>query len=48
MLPLTQCPLCKLDLQADDIKLENHLADLHGSRIEVAKALTNILKGLNK
>jgi hypothetical protein len=30
-------------LDVDDIDLKSHLSDRHGNRIEVAKALANIL-----
>ncbi|MDQ3977451.1 MAG: hypothetical protein M3264_13085 [Thermoproteota archaeon] len=40
---MTKCPLCDIDLEVDDIDLKSHLSDRHGNRIEVAKALANIL-----
>lgn len=40
---MTNCPLCDIDLDVDDIDLKSHLSDRHGNRIEVAKALANIL-----
>ena len=40
---MTNCPLCDIDLYVDDIDLKSHLSDRHGNRIEVAKALANIL-----
>lgn len=40
---MTKCPLCDIDLDVDDIDLMSHLSDRHGNRIEVAKALANIL-----
>ncbi|MFZ0695741.1 MAG: hypothetical protein WAM88_01235 [Nitrososphaeraceae archaeon] len=40
---MTNCPLCNIDLDVDDIELKSHLSDRHGNRIEVAKALANIL-----
>ena len=40
---MTKCPLCDIDLDIDDIELQSHLSDLHGNRVEVAKALANIL-----
>jgi hypothetical protein len=39
---MTNCPLCNIDLDVDDIELKSHLSDRHGNRIEVAKALANI------
>ena len=40
---MTNCPLCNIDLDVDDIEFKSHLSDRHGNRIEVAKALANIL-----
>jgi hypothetical protein len=40
---VTKCPLCGTDLDVDNVELQNHLSDLHGNRIEMAKALANIL-----
>jgi hypothetical protein len=40
---MTNCPLCNINLDVDDIELKSHLSDRHGNRIEVAKALANIL-----
>ena len=40
---MTNCPLCNIDLDVDDIELKSHLSDPHGNRIEVAKSLANIL-----
>ena len=40
---MTNCPLCDINLDVDDIDLKSHLSDRHGNRIEVAKALANIL-----
>ena len=40
---MTNCPLCNIDLDVDDIELKSHLSDRHGNRIEVAKAVANIL-----
>ena len=40
---MTNCHLCDIDLDVDDIDLKSHLSDRHGNRIEVAKALANIL-----
>ena len=40
---MTKCPLCNIDLDVDDIDLKSHLSDRHGNRIEIAKALANIL-----
>ena len=45
---MTNCPLCNIDLDVDDIELKSHLSDRHGNRIEVAKALANILIRLSK
>lgn len=45
---MTKCPLCNIDLEVDDIRLESHLSDLHGNLFEVAKALTNILERLEQ
>lgn len=45
---MTRCPLCNIDLEADDIGLESHISYLHGSRIEVAKDLANILERLER
>ena len=39
---MTNCPLCNIDLDVDDIELKSHLSDRHGNRVEVAKALANI------
>jgi hypothetical protein len=41
---MTKCPLCGIDLDVDDIDLKSHLSDRHGNRVEVAKALANILE----
>jgi hypothetical protein len=35
--------LCGIDLDVDNVELQNHLFDLHGNRVEMAKALANIL-----
>jgi hypothetical protein len=40
---MTNCPLCDIDLDVDDIDLKSHLSDRHCNRIELAKALANIL-----
>ena len=40
---MTNCPLCNINLDVDDIELKSHLSDRHGNRVEVAKALANIL-----
>jgi hypothetical protein len=40
---MTKCPLCNIDLDLDDIGLNSHLSDIHGNRVEIAKALANIL-----
>ena len=40
---MTNCPLCDIDLDVDDIDLKSHLSDRHGNRIEIARALANIL-----
>jgi hypothetical protein len=40
---MTHCPLCDIDLGVDDIDLKSHLSDRHGNRVEIAKALANIL-----
>jgi hypothetical protein len=45
---MTNCPLCNIDLDVDDIELKSHLSDRHGNRIEVAKALANILTRLGQ
>ena len=45
---MTKCPLCEIDLDVDDIDLKSHLSDRHGNRIEVAKALANILERLEQ
>ena len=45
---MTKCPLCEIDLDVDDIDFESHLSDRHGNRIEVAKALANILERLEQ
>ena len=45
---MTECPLCSLDLEVDDISLESHLSDLHGSSYEVARDLANILGRLER
>ena len=43
---MTKCPLCGIDLDIDNVKLPSHLSDLHGNRVEIAKALANILERL--
>ena len=43
---MTKCPLCGIDLDVDNVELQSHLSDLHGNRIEMAKALANILERL--
>lgn len=43
---MTKCPLCNIDLEVDDIRLDSHLSDLHGNIFEVAKA--NILERLEQ
>ena len=45
---MTKCPLCEIDLDVDDIDFESHLSDRHGNRVEVAKALANILERLEQ
>ncbi len=40
---MTKCPLCGIDLDVDNVELQSHLSDLHGNRVEIAKALANIL-----
>jgi hypothetical protein len=40
---MTNCPLCGIDLDVDNVELEIHLSDRHSNRIEMAKALANIL-----
>jgi hypothetical protein len=45
---MTNCPLCEIDLDVDDIDLKSHLSDRHGNRVEVAKALANILERLEQ
>jgi hypothetical protein len=45
---MTKCPLCDIDLDTDDIELQSHLSDRHGNRVEVAKALANILVRLEQ
>jgi hypothetical protein len=45
---MTKCPLCNIDLEVDDIRLESHLSDLHGNIFEVANALANILERLEQ
>jgi hypothetical protein len=40
---MTKCPLCGIDLDIDNVELHNHLSDRHGNRVEMAKALANIL-----
>lgn len=43
---MTKCPLCGIDLDVDNVELQSHLSDRHGNRVEMAKALSNILVGL--
>ena len=43
---MTKCPLCGIDLDIDNIELHSHLSDRHGNRVEIAKALANILERL--
>ena len=43
---MAKCPLCGIDLDVDNVKLESHLSDRHGNRVELAKALANILERL--
>jgi hypothetical protein len=45
---MTKYPLCNIDLEVDDIRLESHLSDLHSGRMEVATALANILERLER
>ncbi|MDQ3839328.1 MAG: hypothetical protein M3297_08675 [Thermoproteota archaeon] len=45
---MTRCPLCNIDLDVDDIRLESHLSDLHGNNFEVTKALAYILERLER
>ena len=45
---MTKCPLCDIELDIDDIELQSHLSDRHGNRVEVAKALANILVRLEQ
>jgi hypothetical protein len=40
---MTRCPLCGIDLDVDNVELQIHLSERHGNRIEMAKALANIL-----
>ena len=43
---MTNCPLCGIDLDIDNVELQSHVADRHGNRVEIAKALANILERL--
>jgi hypothetical protein len=43
---MTKCPLCGIDLDLDNIELQSHLSDIHCNRVEVARALANILERL--
>jgi hypothetical protein len=45
---MNKCPLCGIDLNVDYIDLKSHLSDRHGNRVEVAKALANILERLEQ
>jgi archaellum component FlaC len=45
---MTKCPLCNFDLEVDDIRLENHLSDIHSNSLEVAKALADILERVER
>jgi hypothetical protein len=45
---MTKCPLCGVDLDVDNVELQSHLSDLHCNRIEIAKALANILVRLEQ
>jgi hypothetical protein len=45
---MTNCPLCGIDLDIDNIALELHLSDRHGNPVELAKAISNILERLEK
>lgn len=40
---MTKCPLCGIDRDVDNVELQSHISDRHGNRIEMAKALANIL-----
>lgn len=44
---MTKCPLCGIDLDIDNVELQSHISDRHGNRIEMAKALANILLRLD-
>jgi hypothetical protein len=43
---MANCPLCGIDLDIDNVELQSHLSDRHGNRVEIAKALANILERL--
>lgn len=45
---MTNCPLCGINLDIDNIALQLHLSDRHGNPVELAKALGNILERLEK
>jgi hypothetical protein len=45
---MNKCPLCNIDLEIDDIRLESHLSDIHGNSFEIAKALANILERIER
>jgi hypothetical protein len=45
---MTKCPLCGIDLDLDNIELQSHLSDIHCNRVEVARALANILERLER
>ena len=45
---MRKSPLCNIDLDVIDIELTSHLSDRHGNRVELAKALANILTRLEQ
>lgn len=45
---MTNCHLCGIDLDIDNIALELHLSDRHSNPVELAKAISNILERLEK
>ena len=45
---MTNCPLCGIDLDIDNIALELHLSDRHSNPVELAKVLGIILERLEK
>jgi hypothetical protein len=45
---MTNCPLCGIDLDVDNVEPESHLSDRQSNRVGIAKKLANILVRLEQ